>query len=226
MWNDFFDLVFPDSCISCEDALLKGEKNICVYCMSKLPKTKFHLQQDNALCRKLWGRVPLTYGLAYLNFNKGGSVQNILHHIKYKDAREAAVMLGNWYGHDLYKADFGNKFDLIVPVPLHKKKLRKRGYNQSSCFAMGLSEGMAIAYAENILERVKEQSSQTTKGRLDRWTNVKEIYQTKEGADITGKRILLADDIATTGATIEVCAQELLKAGAAEVSVAVIAIAL
>lgn len=226
MWNDFFDLVFPDICISCERALLKGERNICILCMGKLPKTDFHFQQDNELCRRLWGRIPLRYGLAYLKFSKGGNVQNILHHIKYKEAKEAAVMLGNWYGQDLYKADFASKFDLIVPVPLHRKKLRKRGYNQSTCFAQGLAEGLNVNYSEAILERVKEQSSQTNKSRLDRWANVNEIYRMKKKSDVEGKRILLADDIATTGATIEVCARELLKAGAVEVSVAVIAVAL
>ncbi|HVD97929.1 MAG TPA: phosphoribosyltransferase family protein [Cytophagaceae bacterium] len=226
MWNDFFDLVFPNLCISCDQALLKGEKHLCVFCMSKLPKTNFHLEEDNDLSRKLWGRVPLRYGLAYLKFSKGSYVQNILHHIKYKEAKEAAVMLGQWYGEDLYKSGYSEKFDLIVPVPLHKKKLRKRGYNQSTCFAEGLAEGLTIEYSENILERVKEQSSQTNKGRLDRWTNVHEIYKIKEDTSIKNKKILLADDIATTGATIEVCAHELLRGGAAEVSVAVIAIAL
>ncbi len=226
MWKDFFDLVFPDRCISCENALFKGEKSFCIVCMSKLPKTDFHFYQDNELCRKLWGRVPLRYGLAYLTFSKGGSVQNILHHIKYKDAAGAAVMLGNWYGRDLYQAGFADKFDLIVPVPLHRKKFRKRGYNQSACFAEGLAEALAVDYSGHVLERVKEQSSQTNKGRLDRWTNVREIYRMKEGMNVERKRILLADDIATTGATIEVCTQELLNAGAAEVSVAVMAVAL
>jgi ComF family protein len=226
MINDFFDLVFPDLCISCEKALLKGEKNICISCIHQLPKTDFHFEQDNELCRKLWGRIPLKYGLAYLKFMKGSLVQNIMHHIKYKDAKEAAVMLGHWYGSDLYKAGFTEKFDLIVPVPLHKNKFKKRGYNQSACFAQGLSDGLAIDYSERILEREKEQSSQTNKGRLDRWHNVKEIYKIVDGVDLTNKKILLADDIATTGATIEVCAQELLKAGASEISVAVLAIAL
>lgn len=226
MLTDFFDLVFPDICISCERALLKGEKNICLVCMSRLPKTDFHRREDNELCRKLWGRIPLRYGLAYLSFQKGNSVQSILHHIKYKEAKDAAVMLGYWYGQDLYRSSYSDKFDLIVPVPLHKKKLRKRGYNQSSCFAKGLAEGLAVTYSENTLERVKEQSTQTNKGRLDRWTNVKEIYRIVKTGEVKGKRILLADDIATTGATLEVCAQELLNAGAREVSAAVIAIAM
>lgn len=193
--------------------------------MQKLPKTNYHFHKENDLSKKLYGRVPIRYGLAYLHFNKGGSVQKIMHHIKYKEAKEAATMLGNWYGHDLYKAGFTSAFDLIVPVPLHKKKLLKRGYNQSTCFAQGLSEGLTINYSEGVLERVKEQSSQTNKSRLDRWSNVKEIYQIKNGDEVKGKRILLADDVATTGATIEVCAQALLSAGAKEISIAVLAIA-
>ncbi len=226
MLNDFFDLVFPDLCISCEDALLKGERNICISCMHQLPKTDFHHSRDNELCKKLWGRVALSYGLSFLKFSKGGSVQNILHHIKYKDAKAAAVMLGQWYGGDLYKAGFSDKFDLIVPVPLHKNKFKKRGYNQSACFAQGLSEGLTIEYNEHVLCREKEQSSQTNKSRLDRWANVREIYKVAQESSVKGRKILLADDIATTGATIEVCALELLKAGALDVSVVVIAVAL
>ncbi len=225
MFTDFFDLIFPDCCISCNNALLKGEKSICVVCMAALPRTHFHSHEDNFLVQKFWGRVPLKYGLAYLHFSKGGKVQNIIHHIKYKGANKAATILGNWYGHDLYKANYGDKFDLIVPVPLHKSKLIKRGYNQSACFAQGLSEGLSIDYSEGVLARIKEQDSQTKKGKHDRWSNVKEIYQLKETADIQNKRILLADDVATTGATIEVCAQLLLNAGAKEISVAVLALA-
>jgi len=225
MLRDFFDLVFPNICVSCENALLNGEKNICVHCMHNLPKTDFHTREDNELSRKLWGRVPIQHSLAYLKFMKGGKVQNILHHIKYKEAKEAATMLGRWYGEDLYQFGFSDKFDLVVPVPLHEKKLKKRGYNQSSCFAIGMAESMQLDYSENALARVKERSSQTNKNRHDRWSNVKEIYKTKSESEIKNKKILLADDVATTGATIEVCATELLSAGAMEVSIAVLAMA-
>lgn len=224
MVTDFFDLLFPDCCISCNHALLKGEKAICVICMAALPHTHFHTEEDNFLVQKFWGRVPLRYGLAYLHFKKGGKVQNIIHHIKYKGAFQAATMLGTWYGHDLYKANYGDKFDLIVPVPLHKSKMRKRGYNQSTCFAQGLSEGLLVDYSEGVLVRTRERDSQTKKGRLDRWSNVNTIYRLAEAADVKGKRILLADDVATTGATIEVCAQLLLNAGAREISVVVLAL--
>jgi len=225
MFADFLELVFPNICVACEDALLKGEKNICIACMHKLPKTGFHLETDNDLCRKLWGRVPLTYGLAYLSFKKGNCVQSILHHIKYKEAKSAATMLGHWYGEELAEAGFCDKFDLIVPVPLHKKKLKKRGYNQSSCFGIGLAERLSVTFSETTLVRTKERSTQTNKDRVERWTNVHDLYQVRDQQDLSNKRVLLVDDVATTGATIEVCANQLLMAGAAEISIAVIAMA-
>jgi ComF family protein len=225
MFRDFFDLIFPPLCISCGHALVKNESYICLSCRYRLPVTDTHTHTDNILSRKLWGRLPLRHALAYLYFNKGSHVQSILHHIKYKDAEKAAELLGLWYGTKLYQADFATQFDLIVPVPLHRKKLRKRTYNQSVAFAKGIAEGLTIRYCSHVLERVKVHSSQTNKSRLDRWHNVKEIYKAFDPDVVKGKRVLLADDVATTGATIEACGRVLLEAGAEEVSIVVIAVA-
>ena len=177
------------------------------------------------MAAKLWGKARVRYGLAYLKFSKGGSVQQILHHIKYKGVKEAAHLLGMWYGHDLCLTPIGKAFDLIIPVPMHKSKLRKRGYNQSDLFAQGLAESMEVQYSSQALERIQKGSTQTNKGRSDRWKNVDGIYQVRQPEEIYQKRILLVDDVATTGATFETCIEKLYEHGAKEISIGVIAMA-
>jgi ComF family protein len=223
--SDFLSLLFPDNCLSCSDSLNKGEKMLCSRCRYELPKTNFHKEDMNDLNKKFWGRVDIRYALAYLKFHKGGMAQKILYQVKYQGKKDAAKMLGQWYGEELADYGFHEKFEMIVPVPLHKAKLRKRGYNQSDSLAEGLSEGLNINWSPSVLARVEEKTSQTSKSRIERWDNVKTIYQVHEPEAVYGKKVLIVDDVMTTGATIESCAVEILGKGAKEVSVATLAYA-
>jgi ComF family protein len=137
--------------------------------------------------------------------------------------KEGAKKLGLWYGQDLRTYDFHKKIDLLVSVPLHKKKLKKRGYNQSDLFAEGLADSLSLDFFPQVMERASENTSQTLKSRFDRWLNVKDIYKVREEKLVIGKHVLIVDDVVTTGATIEACARELLNKGAREISVAAIA---
>lgn len=139
--------------------------------------------------------------------------------------KECARELGKWYGRELCQKDIHKSFDLLVPVPLHKKKQKARGYNQSDLFAEGLSISMGIPFNTEAMERVSERTSQTLKNRLERWNNVKDIYKVKEAMIIKNKHILLVDDVVTSGATFEACARELLNEGARAVSIVAIACA-
>lgn len=195
---------------------------MCTSCNYKLPKTNYHLDSDNPLFRRFWGKVPITYAFSYLKLSKGGAVENMLYKIKYHGMKEAATKLGVWYGNDLVKDGFERKFDLMACVPMHKSKLKKRGYNQSDYFAAGLSKSLNVNYNSEILQRVAKNSSQTLKSRFNRWLNVKDIYQVREVELIKNRHVLLVDDVVTTGATFEACARELLLKGAREVSVAAI----
>lgn len=223
MFEDFLSLIFPNSCISCNEQLLKGEYHFCLNCRHNFPRTGYHLEKDNRLSLRLRGKLPVAYALSYLKFIKGGIVQKALYKIKYEGAREAAVALGNWYGHELCTEGFSTKFDLIVPVPMHYRKEKKRGFNQSTCFAEGLSEAMQLPVVPDALQRRLERTSQTNKNRIERWRNVEGIYQVKRPELIGGKRLLLVDDVITTGATFEACGAVLLNEGAKELSVAAIA---
>src|SRR6478752_321802 len=131
MFSDFLSLIFSETCSSCKKELMKNEPFLCLKCRYDLPKTDFHLDMQNALAKRIWGKVPLNYAFAYLKFVKGGAGQKLLYDIKYKGKKDLAKELGNWYGQELVKHDYGDKFDLILPVPLHRKKFEKRGFNQS-----------------------------------------------------------------------------------------------
>ena len=173
--------------------------------------------------KRFWGRVPVDNVLAYYKFTKGGKVQNMLYKIKYEGMKNVARQLGIWYGYELQKADFDKKIDLLVPVPLHPRKQRQRGYNQSALFAEGLSVSFNLANYTSVLCRVSDKGSQTLKSRFERWLNVKDLYKIKDKTVIENKHVLLCDDVITSGATIEACAKELLENGARQVSVAAIA---
>jgi len=221
--SDFVGLIFPRVCLACDDPLGRGEEHLCTSCRAQLPYTDYHLlpHDKNPLARRFWGRVPVRHTLSYLRFLRRGRVQHLLHQLKYRGQRDVGLALGRWYGHDLVRHDF--QFDLVVPVPLHPRKLAKRGYNQSDPFAAGLAESLQIPWLATGLRRLEHTASQTRKNRLERWKNVAEVFEAADPAAVQGKHVLVVDDVLTTGATLEACAAALLAAGAAEVSIATIA---
>ena len=224
-WNDFISLFFPTRCYACGEPLFKNESSICTHCQYHLPKTNFHFNNDNPVAKIFWGRINLSGAAAYFFFNKGGRVQRLIHELKYKGATQLARDIGKLYGHELKCSDNFNDANLIIPVPLHKKKQRQRGYNQSTCFAEGLVSTMCIPIETTILFRSSASETQTKKSRFTRWKNVETIFYTRNTALIVNKHILLVDDVITTGATLEACAQALLKIEGVKVSIATIAYA-
>lgn len=205
-----------------------GERFICTECNVKLPYTNYHVHgatEHNPLQRRFWGKVPLRFAFSYLHFKPKGRVQRILHHLKYKGANSLGMHLGQRYGAVLKDHELQEQFDVIIPVPLHKEKQQKRGYNQSDSFAEGLAEAMKVPLHLKAIKRTINTTSQTNKSRLHRWQNVEQVFEVDDAALVTGKRILLVDDVMTTGATLEACAIVLLASGCAEVSVVTIAAA-
>lgn len=222
--RDFVSLIFPDLCLGCNIDLNSGEQYFCLECLLNFPKTNFHSEAENVLINRFAGKVNIAKAYAFLHFRKGSIVQHILYNIKYKGKKEAAALLGKYYGNDLSKAEM--PIDLIIPVPLHKTRERRRGFNQSEWFALGLAKSLEIPLCKEVLKRVKAKESQTKKNRMQRWENIKDVYQIDNKKLIEGKRILLVDDVITTGATCEVCAQLLLNNGASKVEIAAIACAI
>jgi len=217
-FEELLSLVFPEICNACGKPLYKHETLFCNYCKVKFPYTQFHLQNDNPIEKIFWGRVPIEKAGAYLYFHKGNRVQQLMHRFKYKGKKEIGEFIGTQYGHELVKKNYFEKVDLIIPVPLHPDKQKKRGYNQSECFAMGLSKAMNIPFDSNILIRAQASSTQTKKNRFERWQNVETIFKVTDNQALENKHIILVDDVITTGATVEACAFTLLKANNCKVS--------
>ncbi|MBU2553756.1 MAG: ComF family protein [Bacteroidales bacterium] len=222
---DLFGLLFPDLCAACGQPLVRGEKVICMGCHYNLPRTDFHLFEDNPVSRIFYGRVHLEAATSYLFFNKGGKVQHLMHQLKYKKNKEVGTYIGKLLGHDLKKDGLFQHTQVVVPVPLHPKKQRIRGYNQSEQIAIGLAEAMQISYSTNNLIRNTFTETQTKKSRYSRWENVSGKFSVIHPEKLEGKNVLLVDDVLTTGATLEACAQELIKVKGIKVSVATLAYA-
>jgi ComF family protein len=226
LWtSDFISLIYPRICVCCGNSLWKHETIVCHACSFRLPKTQFHLEPENPVSRVFHGRVQVESASSYLLFNKGNKVQRLIHQLKYKGRRDVGIWLGEEYGRVLRNSPFFTGIDLIIPVPLHKKRLMQRGYNQSDQFATGLSKTMQLPVENKLLVRNRATGTQTRKGRYDRWKNVEDLFSVVRPERITGMHILLVDDVITTGATLESCIATLRSAPGVRVSVATIATA-
>jgi ComF family protein len=223
MFKNFISLIYPEICLACHEALYNKEEFICIKCLFNLPKTNQHLQKQNEVSKLFWGRANIETGASCYYFNKGNKVQNLLHHLKYKGKADLGKHIGKIYGQELIESEFYQNIDLIIPIPLHKNKLKRRGFNQSDSFAEGLSNSMQVMWDSNILVRKLETSTQTNKTRFKRWENVDSIFEVKAGEQLTNKHILLVDDVVTTGSTLESAAQTLLQINGTKVSIASIA---
>ncbi|MVN19977.1 ComF family protein [Mucilaginibacter arboris] len=220
---DFVSLIFPELCQACAKSLYRNEELICADCLYHLPYTDFHLNADNAVAQQFWGRVPLEAAAALLYFTKGSRVQNLMHQLKYKNKPEVGVYLGKLAGKRLLENPIFTSADMIIPVPLHKQKLLKRGYNQSLSFAEGLSEKLSIQAEVDNLVRITGTESQTKKSRTSRYENMKDVFSVKKPEKLADKHILLVDDIITTGATLEACCNVLLEIPGVKISLTAIA---
>jgi len=223
-FNDFFNLFFPDLCVVCNEHLVNQEKLICTKCLYKLPKTNFHLHKDNPVSQVFWGRVPIENATGYFFFHKGSTYQHMMHKYKYHGYKEIGYVLGKSFGSQLRESHF-NTIDVIVPVPLHKTKLKKRGYNQSEWFGMGLAEALEKPIDTKNFMRSIATETQTRKSRFERWKNVEDIFTVVNPELLMGKHILLVDDVVTTGATLEACAHKLLEIPETKISIATLAVA-
>lgn len=220
--KDFVGLFYPEVCISCGDDLVGKEVEVCTACIYKLPRTNYHNQAENPLIKVFWGRVDLNAVSAFCHYQKGNMVQDLVHQLKYNGKKELGIQIGKWYGNDLKSSMDFSDADHIIYIPLHPKKLRKRGYNQSAYFAEGLSISMGVPVLHDAMIRVKNTETQTRKSRYERWENVEGIFAVAKAEEMKGKHVLLVDDIITTGATIEACVLALNKAGVEKISVAAI----
>ncbi len=219
----FSRLFYPVNCASCGLALVDGEKHICTICQVSLPVTGYHGLKENPMDNLLKLRMRVDFISSFLFYDQGLSTQNMLHAIKYKGNKMLATHLGELYGNDI-KNLFNHPLDAVIPVPLHARKLRQRGYNQSEYWANGLAKSLSVPIDHSLI-RVNYTTTQTKKTRTERIKNVEGAFKIQQPDLLKGKSILLVDDVITTGATLESCGASLWNAGIRSLNIATIAFA-
>lgn len=221
--NAIIELFYPTICYCCDNQLTEGEKHICVHCRFDLPTTNITDIQGNIVEQAFYGRIPIVAATSLFYFYKDGKIQKLIHQLKYRGEQNVGVFAGQWLGEEMINSERFTTVDCIIPVPLHKKKLKKRGYNQVEKFGKTLATKLNVSYIDNVLIKVSATKTQTHKMRFDRWKNVRELFTLQNQHLIHNKHILLIDDVITTGATLEACYKALNKAKGIQISIASIA---
>lgn len=225
MFKPIVNLFFPKVCYACLHLLSDNEKTICMDCRHDLPVTNFHFNHDNTVTKVFYGRAKIENGTALFRFEKKGIVQQLIHGLKYKGYENIGFFLGNWLGGELKNIEPYKSIDMVIPVPLHKKKLQKRGFNQVAKFGQQIAKALKADYKADVLLKVTASKSQVNKKRLARWNNSDELFTLANSESIENKHILLVDDIITTGATLEACIAVLNQTKNIKISIATMAIA-
>lgn len=222
------NLLFPKVCSGCYDLLLHNETILCSTCRFNVPLACHHRNNDSTFKDIFYGRFPVEQATALLQFQKRGITQNILHNLKYRNQEQISDFFGRWLGGELSEISEYRKISLVIPVPLHKQKLKKRGYNQVEGFGKAIAKALHVPYRDDVLLKLSKTNSQVFKERFSRFNPLwKEegLFSLEKKEIIENQHVLLVDDIITTGATLETCAQQLLKATNVKLSLATIAIA-
>lgn len=221
--KDIIYIFFPELCLCCNEHLATNEKIICLNCRHDLPLTHFSFEQNNLIEKTFYGRIPVKSATSLFYFLKKGKAQQLIHQLKYKNQQQVGLFIGNWLGDEIIESRRFENIDCIIPVPLHKKKLKKRGYNQVTTFGESLSKKLNIPFYENILTRISFTKTQTKKIRFDRWKNVEELFYVQHKLTLENRHVLLIDDIVTTGATLESCYLALKEITNLKISIACMA---
>ena len=217
--KDFFYLFYPNICANCKEQLLQNEKVICTFCRHDLPLTNFKSYTRNKVSSIFSGRITIEKAYALLFFRKQGITKNLIHDLKYKGNEEVGVFFGNWIGEIVAKNKEFSTVDFIVPVPIHAKKKKIRGYNQVTKFGKCLSMHLKVPLNEDVLIRQSATKTQTLKSRFERFNDLESKFLARNTSIFKEKHILIIDDVITTGATLEACAKELLKTPGVKISI-------
>ena len=222
--NDVNTFVVPETCFGCNTVLYRGEHLLCAFCRNELPLTEYTFSEENPADRLFYGHFRVQKAAAMLFYREKGMVQQLIHGLKYRGMEKIGVVLGAWYG-ELLSRDGGlGSVDYVLPVPLHPKKKRKRGYNQCTGFGREVARVLGARFSEDLLLRREASPTQTSQNRWRRWKGTQGAFHAPGGHLLEGKRILLVDDVITTGATLGACCEALNHLGHGGICIAAMAI--
>lgn len=210
-FRDIASLFFPPVCPVCGEIMGDGMSIVCNRCRWDAPLTNYWTQLDNPVARKFWGLLPVYTASSFLFFVHGNGFRSLIHDFKYRGRWRLAVQMGEWYGGELSRSGLYDGVDVVIPVPLHLRKRIKRGYNQSEYIARGIASQLNVPVDSTSIVRRRHNLSQTQKPHRERWGNVEDIFGVRNGGKLSGKHILLVDDVLTTGATVASCTEAIVK---------------
>lgn len=225
LFKSVFDLFFPKTCLGCSSILSVGEKTICTQCRHEIPLTQTHLVADNEIKRCFEGILPIHHASSLFYFYKNHFTQELIHNLKYRGHQELGTLFGNWYGSELSEVSALRNVDYIIPIPLHKKRMKERGYNQVETFGLALAERLNTTYNDKLLFRKTYTSKQSKKNRIKRQKDATDWFELGNYHGFENNHFLLIDDVMTTGTTLEMAARQLLKIPNAKVNIVTLAFA-
>jgi ComF family protein len=217
--DSFLHLLFPHICDGCGSDILSKESTLCMRCIEAMPETNFELHPDNPVEKKFWGRLPIQQATAQYYFTSESLMQHLMHQFKYKRNKDLGNQLGRMMGESIKRS---GRFvaDALIPLPLFPAKEKKRGYNQAMVLCEGMAESLQVPVLKDVVIRSQHTDTQTKKGRIERWQNMEGKFVLAKPEAIKNSNLLLVDDVVTTGATLEACGSELLKAENVKLSIA------
>ena len=218
--DSLLQLVFPHVCDGCGSDLLSKESSLCLRCLTAMPETNFEKHAGNPIEKMFWGRLSLVHATAQFYFTKESLMQRLMHQLKYRGNKELGLQLGRLMGISISESGRFDDIDALIPLPLFPSKEKKRGYNQATVLCNGMAETLTVPVLNYVITRPQHTDTQTKKGRIERWKNIEGKFELVNPAAIQNKHLLLIDDVVTTGATLESCGNELLKADNVRLSIA------
>jgi len=218
--DSLLHFAFPHVCEGCGTDNLQPEHLLCLRCLSSLPGTNFHLHANNPIEKIFWGRIPIVCATAQYYFTKESMMQHLMHQFKYKGNKEVGLYLGRLMGWAMAESNRFSSIDALIPLPLHRSKEHKRGYNQAMVLCEGISGVLNKPVLKNSVTRTVHTDTQTRKNRIQRWQNMEGKFELIHDSSMEGKHLLLIDDVVTTGATLEACGREILKSKNVQLSIA------
>ena len=209
--RDIADFFMPRTCHLCGCTLRDTEKTFCIRCIETLPRSLYHKMQLNPMERRFAGIVPFVRATGHFIYSRNSELAGAIHDMKYRQFPSVGRRLGEIVGDELHMAGFFSGADYVAAVPMHWWKKWRRGYNQVDYIAAGISEASGVPVID-VLEASRGHKTQTSMTLEERIANLSGSFVVKDPSALSGKGLVIVDDVCTTGSTMRSLDSEIISA--------------